>query len=218
VHGLREAGSPYAFHTVGSTIVCTPEAYVAVSGMNRRQAAEDFYFLQQLAKTGTFASIAFTTVYPSARASHRVPFGTGRSMTQALDGERTSDRIYNPASYEVLRECLEIPSKDPGLPLAQLEHPELIAFLRNNGFEPAWNRIQSAAGSARQRTFQFHTWFDAFRTLKLLHHLRDNGYPNVGVGDGAAVWGPSGADAESFLMWLRDRDRTAEGISLGLRN
>lgn len=215
VHGLRAAGSPYAFHTVGSTMVCTPEAYVAVSGMNRKQAAEDFYFLQQLAKTGSIQPIGATTVHPSARASHRVPFGTGRSITQALDGESSEKRIYNPASYEIVRACLEIPSKDPRHPLAQLKHPELIAFLRTNDFEAAWNRIQLAGGAARQRTLQFHTWFDAFRTLKLLHHLRDNGYPNVGAAEAAAAWGPTGAGAQSFLMWLRDRDRSC-GSKLGL--
>src|SRR5690606_30362640 len=43
VLGLRYAGSPYAFHTVGSAMACTAEAYVAAGGMNRRQAGEDFY-------------------------------------------------------------------------------------------------------------------------------------------------------------------------------
>jgi len=47
---LQQAGSPYAYHTIGSAFACRAEAYIAAGGMNRRHAAEDFYFLQQLAK------------------------------------------------------------------------------------------------------------------------------------------------------------------------
>jgi len=87
VLGLRWAGSPYAFPSIGSTIVCRAEAYVAVSGMNRRRGGEDFYFLQQLAKTGGVGFINTTTVRPSGRPSSRVPFGTGAYVRQFLDGD-----------------------------------------------------------------------------------------------------------------------------------
>ena len=50
VLGLKFAKSDYAFHTIGSTMLCTPDAYVKVEGMNKRKAAEDFYFLEKLAK------------------------------------------------------------------------------------------------------------------------------------------------------------------------
>ena len=35
---------------MGSTIICSINAYIAVGGMVAKQATEDFYFLQQLAK------------------------------------------------------------------------------------------------------------------------------------------------------------------------
>ena len=44
VLGLSFVKSDYAFHTIGSTMICTPEAYVKVEGMNKRKAAEDFTF------------------------------------------------------------------------------------------------------------------------------------------------------------------------------
>ena len=47
---MRDAGSPYGYVAMGSTIVCTVEAYCAVGGMSRKKATEDFYFLQELAK------------------------------------------------------------------------------------------------------------------------------------------------------------------------
>ena len=52
VIGLSYAGSPYAFHSIGSTMACTADGYTGVRGMNRRRAAEDFHFLNKLAKIG----------------------------------------------------------------------------------------------------------------------------------------------------------------------
>jgi hypothetical protein len=50
-------------------------------------------------------------------------------------------------------------------------------FLAALGFGETWEKLQR--NSPNQKTFlaQFHRWFDAFKTLKLLHHLRDNGFP-----------------------------------------
>ena len=48
--GLKYAKSPYAFPTIGSTIACDYESYIKSEGMNKRKAAEDFYFLEKLAK------------------------------------------------------------------------------------------------------------------------------------------------------------------------
>jgi len=54
-------------------MICTVDSYIAVRGMNRREAGEDFYFLNKLAKLGDIGQIHATTVYPSARPSRRVP-------------------------------------------------------------------------------------------------------------------------------------------------
>ncbi len=50
VLGLIYAKSDYAIHTIGSTMMCDYESYIKVEGMNKKKAAEDFYFLQKLAK------------------------------------------------------------------------------------------------------------------------------------------------------------------------
>lgn len=218
VHGLRVAGSPYAFHTVGSTMVCTPEAYAAVSGMNRRQAGEDFYFLQQLAKTGEMITIATTTVYPSARASHRVPFGTGRRVRQAIGNVTQSIGIYNPVVYTCVQRCFELANEE----CQEVQEEPVQKFLRGQKFDAAWTRICEGVTTDQQRERQFHTWFDAFRTLKLIHFLRDNGLPNVAWDTAARAWRPEERPQreaqEKFLMWLRDQDRdAAAGPPMGLR-
>ena len=62
VAGLLFAESPYAFHTIGSTVICDHEAYIKIGGMNTKKAAEDFYFLQKLAKHYSIHRITSTKV------------------------------------------------------------------------------------------------------------------------------------------------------------
>lgn len=80
--GLEVSGSPYAFHTIGSTMACDAEMYVKIQGMNKKKAAEDFYFMEKLSKNVKIHKIISAKVYPSSRGSWRVPFGTGRSVTR----------------------------------------------------------------------------------------------------------------------------------------
>lgn len=177
------AGSPYAYPAIGSTMACTGTAYAATGGMNRRQAGEDFYFLQALAKCGQVERIRETAVTPSGRASHRVPFGTGRKVDAYASDPEDAWRTYDPATFQVLRRWLEMVRADmdaPGsvlLERAAAIAPELAVYLTGQDFAASWDRILGNCRSPVQRARQFHQWFDAFRTLKLAHHLRDHGYP-----------------------------------------
>ena len=185
--GLRLAGSPYAFPTIGSTIATRADAYVAVGGMNKRQAGEDFYFLQQLAKTGDVSRIDETTVYPSARPSDRVPFGTGASVARFLAGRRDNDTVYNPDVYSVIAGwlrtvtgSLERNAHDL-LERAAAIDPYLERFLVSNRFEKTWPRLQQNAPDRFVLERQFHRWFDAFKSLKLIHSLRDQVLPEIPI-------------------------------------
>ena len=84
--GLAYSGFPYVFHTVGSAIAVKALPYIKAGGMNRRQAGEDFYFIQKLVPAGGYFNLNSTTVYPSPRASSRVPFGTGASIGKLSEG------------------------------------------------------------------------------------------------------------------------------------
>ena len=184
VLGLGYAASPYAFHSIGSTMACTAEAYVAVGGMNRRQAGEDFYFLEALAKTGHVDRIRATTVHPSSRPSWRVPFGTGKRVERFLQGDHDEYCVYHPETYEILRGWLGLVEARPEADAAFLiEHAreisvELGEFLGAQDFEAIWPKLQANARDSNALLRQFHRWFDAFMTLKLIHHLRDHGLPD----------------------------------------
>ena len=191
--GLRYAASPYAFPSIGSTMVCRAEAYAAVSGMNQRQAGEDFYFLQQLAKTGGVDQIFTTKVYPSGRPSPRVPFGTGQRVRRFLEHAQDEYVLYDPRVYRILKDWLAaVADHIEGdasnlLSLAEAIAPQLKTFLVANDFAGVWPRLQRNSPDSKRALSQFHRWFDGFRTLKLIHHLRDNGFPQRGMFESIAM-------------------------------
>ena len=54
LEALRQTGFPYAFHTIGSCMVFRATKYVQAGGMPKKQAGEDFYFLQKIIPLGGF--------------------------------------------------------------------------------------------------------------------------------------------------------------------
>jgi hypothetical protein len=174
-------------------MVCRAEAYAAVSGMNQRQAGEDFYFLQQLAKTGVVDQIFTTKVYPSGRPSPRVPFGTGQRVRRFLDHAQDEYVLYDPRVYRILKEWLaavaDYVESDASVLLSRAETiaPQLKTFLVANDFAGVWSRLQGNSPDSKQVLSQFYRWFDGFRTLKLIHHLRDNGFPQRGMFESIAT-------------------------------
>lgn len=223
--GLMFAGSPYAFHTIGSAMAASVHAYVTIGGMNQKQAAEDFYFLQSLQKSGRVHYLHGTTVHPSARVSHRVPFGTGAYVTRDLDGEDTKAIAWHHDGFVALRallavaghHCAEEPEKLPAAIINAIEAADLQdttrAFLHRLDFEDAWKRICENSRTTQQRRAQFHGWFDALKTLQLLRAFADGPRPPIAWHDAltglfdVAQW-PQGdcRDAELALEILRERD------------
>jgi len=186
VSGILFAKSPFAFHTIGSTVVCDHEAYIKIGGMNTKKAAEDFYFLQKLAKHYKIKRITSTKVKPSARESWRVPFGTGRSMTD-YSSNKKDILVYDPEVYLILKDWLKLFNSDLLLnPDSILEkskeiHIELYDFLVSREFNIDWGKILDNSKSSKQIDYQRKNWFDAFETLKLLHHLRDTSFPMMNI-------------------------------------
>ena len=182
VLGLKYANSPYAFHTVGSTIICDYESYIKIGGMNKRKAGEDFYFLEKLAKIADIKFLKSATVYPSPRISDRVPFGTGQRVRRFINGEKDEYLIYSPAIFEVLKNWLnifqsEILSAERFLGKAKIIDKELYNFLISQNFVSDWGRILINSKTETQIKKQKKIWIDGFKTLKLIHYLRDNKFP-----------------------------------------
>ncbi len=183
VMGLARAGSPYAFHTVGSAMACTAGAYVKAGGMNGRIAGEDFYFLQQLHRTSGVTQLPGTVVYPSARDSHRVPFGTGRSVGRLLtDGEKAV-LFYQPECFDILGRWLDLAGSNTDK-TGEVIHERsmeisrhLHEYLGGLRFPEVWDKLRRNSAERPGLLKAFHDWFDGLKTMKLIHHLSDGPFP-----------------------------------------
>ncbi len=187
VLGLRGAKSPYAYQAIGSTIITTTDAYLEVRGMNRRQAGEDFYFLNKLAKVGKISYLRDTRVYPSARPSLRVPFGTGKSIHNFLTAANQKYLLYDPRVFAVVGSWVKLMEEKSAAEIAEIKentrriHPCLEGFLKICRFEDNWSKISANAKSEKILVKQFHLWFDAFKTLKLINYLTREAYPQINM-------------------------------------
>nr|VFK57966.1 MAG: Glycosyl transferase family 2 [Candidatus Kentron sp. TC] len=234
VHGLRVAGSPYAHHTVGSSMAVRTRIYEQQGGMNRRKGGEDFYFLQKIMALGSFTDLRETRVLPSPRISNRAPFGTGRAIGDSI-GQGGARYTYAP---EIFRDLEELLSRVGGLhamgktdsdlavdPTVMnfkaanslaTKLPEYVsAFLRTRRFEERLAEIRRNAASTMAFEKRFHRWFNAFSTLKFIHFATEHQYPKVPVEQAARVLLRSGFEKGA---WTRsDRGYLEQQEDLLLR-
>lgn len=176
VDGLRLAGSPYAFHTVGSCICFTAKGYVMAGGFPaRRLAGEDFYFCVDLAKLGQLCEISKTMVFPSARVSYRTPYGTGRRVAEIIAHGKGSLRCYDMRAFIALQNLLDAVSKnhetDADYILNSLHLKEVVKFLENRDFRRIWNQFRKQYRTKDSLLSAFHRWFDGFVTLKFIRYM-----------------------------------------------
>jgi hypothetical protein len=190
--GLELAGSPYAFHSVGSAMACRASAYCKIGGMNSRMAGEDFYFLQQLSRVAGVEQMQGTVVRPSPRPSHRVPFGTGRSVQRMEEGGEAELLFYRPECFRILTEWLRLVDSGSEYDGSTLQgaavgiSPDLAKYLELNRFVAVWDRLRRNHPGRGPLLRAFHGWFDGLKTMKLVHHLSDGPYPRCEADQGLA--------------------------------
>jgi len=172
---LDFAGFPNSIYTIGSAFAVRADAYVKQGGMNRRQAGEDFYFLNKLTNLGQIVEISDAYVYPSARVSDRVPFGTGAAMSKWMNAQGDLTTTYNFAAFRDLKmlfdqvnslyrfedgEYQRIKSLLPG---------SISEYFKTIHFDQKIveiNKYSSTPVAFKKRFFQF---FDAFLIMRFLN-------------------------------------------------
>ena len=192
VNMLKYAGSPYAYHAIGSAMAFRGEAYIKAGGMKVNTAGEDFYFLQDVRKIGLISELKGTKVFQSSRSSDRVPFGTGPTIIK--HSSENTITLYNPKIFRVLKEFLEkieewILNKDPENIQFLKENisNESQIFLKKYCFDSLWPKILrnnikinseiSETECRNKLLWCFNIWFDAFKTLKFVHFM-ERSYPD----------------------------------------
>jgi hypothetical protein len=214
---LVSTGFPYPFYTIGSCFAVSTEAYVKQGGMNRRQAGEDFYFLNKIFLLANTIELPQITVYPSPRASDRVPFGTGAAVTKILD--QNDWLVYHPQTFRLLKtlfcsvESL-FKKSEAEIKSYYLQMPgEIQSFLSNDEFIQSIRQINQNAASTQSFLKKFFAWFDAFKIIKFLNFIHSGQIEKVPVGLAAMEWLsdlnvdlPSSAE-ETLLKIYRELDR-----------
>jgi len=213
--GLAFSGFPYVFHTVGSAIAVRAGAYVKAGGMNRRQAGEDFYFIQKLLPLGAYFNLNSTVVYPSPRQSYRVPFGTGAMMTKMSESSSPQLETYNLAAFRDLRSLFNSAvrifcSTQSDLINVYDSLPESIRFFITSSewIEKLTEIRDNTAGEDSFRK-RFFDWFNMFSIVKFMNQSHRDYYKKEPVEKCAASllkeMGVSSLTADPAELLLRYR-------------
>jgi len=177
---MRYAGHPHAYHTVGSSFAVSADAYIKQGGMNRRQAGEDFYFLQKIIALGRFYEIKHTRVIPSPRTSDRVPFGTGKAISTFVSEGISNYKNYNYAAFKDLKLFFDRVDDFFGVDyetflnklIVELPGP-VRSYLKEDNFFEALDEINRNCASIDSFRKKFFGAFNAFKVLKYLNNVHE---------------------------------------------
>lgn len=174
-HMLQFIGFPYYYHTIGSAFSVAADAYVRVGGMGRQQGGEDFYFLQKVFALENTEYLNDVFVYPMARFSDRIPFGTGPALQKIMDETDGKLKTYSFKSFVALKELFDLQKsffkRDSDFirqKIASL-HPAIVQFAEESDvlFEIEDSNRNSATFTTFQKRFFHH--FNAFKIIKYLN-------------------------------------------------
>jgi Glycosyltransferases, probably involved in cell wall biogenesis len=174
---LEFTGYPYAYYTVGSAFAVRASVYANAGGMGKQQAGEDFYFLQKVFPMGKTAEITATEVYPAARLSDRVPFGTGPALTDMLVKNNFTKYTYSLDAFRLLKAVFDqIDSfydkseTEIGQLLDKLPEP-IQSFLYADLFVKQLMIVKDNTSSLPAFRKRFFHYFNAFKILKYLNYV-----------------------------------------------
>ncbi|MCR4790641.1 MAG: glycosyltransferase [Treponemataceae bacterium] len=186
---LKECGTPFHYMALGSLIIVSSELYAQSCGMKNRLAGEDFYFIQEcikilLTRADTMEKIKnplpqlHSQVYPEARISDRVLFGTGKTLNQVKYGNKNI-RFYLDSSYKEIESFIELfdSLNEKGLALdfpreVLCRKNKLSEFLIQDNFFNNWNlMIKNAKNNPVRNAASFHCKFDGLKIIRAIHYI-----------------------------------------------
>ena len=171
---IHDTGSPYGYVSMGSTIVCSCKAYIAIGGIQPLKATEDFYFLQQLVKYKSIHKIKDVLVYPSSRSEQRVYLGTGYRIKNFSKNNNFQDLDIMQEGFDHLKSIYIIIDEhwhlcsDRICKLFKSVNPSIDKFMRNNDFVSIFDKIKKNTDNKKQCKSQFNNWFDNLKIYKFL--------------------------------------------------
>jgi len=176
---LAFTGFPSPYYTIGSCFAVSAKAYMKQGGMSRKQAGEDFYFLQKIFSLGKIKELNTTCVYPSPRPSDRVPFGTGPVIKIMIENNDPTFKAHHIDSFINLKDLFRIVNQFYKASPEQVHElfyqlPLPVAdFLAQNDFFTAINEINANSSNVNAFSKRFFEWFNAFRVIKYLNYVHE---------------------------------------------
>ena len=237
VLGLAWAGSPYAYHSLGSCLAIAPRSYAEVGGFPRVKAIEDVTIANSLAKIGSIERLAASPIRLEGRISARVPVSTGQALSK-LVAKKSGTRefkLFHPIVFAHVAAWLRVLGAiarrggDLEAPLAEL--PRGNPFFRADLLEEslakmgAFEAIREAIalpGDEETVLRRLHLWFDGFRTRRLMDDLRDAGLASLPFREALAEAPFTGLtpstddDLEALRSRLAEEEKTLAVVPAGV--
>lgn len=217
-HILDYSGFPYSNYTIGSCFGVRADIYTSQGGMNRRQAGEDFYFLNKVFPNAKLIEITNSCISLSARPSARVPFGTGTAITKLSQQIEKVYETYIPQAFidlkylfDALDQLYENSSESEDDLLKTLAQP-MREFLIEQKFYAKIAEIKRNTSSLNSFKKRFFTWFDGFKVVKYLNYAQSTYYRKIPVTDAVTIFfgkidfSFNSSDVRSLLNLFRKLD------------
>jgi len=222
-NAMQWCGYPHAIHTVGSSFVLKVSAYVKQGGMNRRKAGEDFYFLHKLVLLGPYGNISSTTVFPAARQSDRVPFGTGAAIKKWTEGSIELKTTYALEAFHSLKLLFANPSQfwqmEPHEIAAYFSHlhPALQSFCKHSLTVDELLELKYNCSNPKVFEKRFFHLLNAFWILKYLNFAHEHSFSRADLQaetilllQDVGIQTEGDMSLENLLDIFRDLDRRIE--------
>ena len=162
---LYKIGSPYSFTAVGSAIAMRAGALRKIGGITPVKSGEDFYLMQKFVKMAPISNYNDEMVYPAARLSDRVFFGTGPAIIKGCRGEWDSYPVYHHSLFGSIAQTYQL--------LPQLYENDVqtdfLDFLQKQFNDThLWQSIRQNVKDYGHFVHAFHEKADGLRILQYL--------------------------------------------------
>ncbi len=169
---LLRIDSPYGFTAIGSAIAMRVGALRKIGGITPLKSGEDFYLVQKLRKMAEISLYNEEAVYPAARFSSRVAFGTGPAMLKGRQGNWESYPLFSNTLFSSIAETYTL------LPELYREdqHTEFLDFLQElaHSKNSLWQPLRRNAKDLPHFIQAFHEKADGLRLLQFVRRKHTN--------------------------------------------
>ncbi len=216
-HALKYSGHPGAYYGIGSAFAVRARDYAARGGMNRKQAGEDFYFVQKMVATGRYGNLNRTAVYPSSRLSDRTPFGTGKAL-KTIIADGGCFKVYSFEAFCELKKfhedlplAFQMNEKDLKEWMLRL-HPSLRDYFLKENYLEVFSEVRGNSSTPENCIARFFNNFTAFKVIKYLNFSHEGYFVKSEIGENTSELlkssgVASGNSVEEMLFLLRLRDK-----------